>query len=180
MQQSHPKTFLKLPISVVMGFLLLCLSLSFVISPPARANDAVTTARAELAETMKALEKSKSQLVIVEKELATAREASSQINAKLKEAQAELTIVQGEMEVLTTNIAKDQAQLDEIASTLYKLGVSKEWLVVDIILSSDSKSNITTKLQSLNFVLDNASEVLVTLLEEKVELDLKVQTSINK
>jgi GH25 family lysozyme M1 (1,4-beta-N-acetylmuramidase)/peptidoglycan hydrolase CwlO-like protein len=177
-QHRYPKTILKIPISVVMGFLLLCLSLSLVISPPARANDAVTTARAELAETMKALEKSKSQLVIVEKELATAREASSQINAKLKEAQAELAIVQGEMEVLTTNIAKDQAQLDEIASTLYKLGVSKEWLVVDIILSSDSKSNITTKLQSLNFVLDNASEVLVTLLEEKVELDLKVQTSI--
>jgi GH25 family lysozyme M1 (1,4-beta-N-acetylmuramidase) len=58
------------------------------------------------------------------------------------------------------------------------VGVSKEWLVIDVILSSDSQSNITTKLQSLNFALDNAGEVLVTLLEEKVKLDLKVQASV--
>lgn len=178
MPQSFPKTLRNLPISAAMGFLLLCLALTFLSPPQARANEAVTVARAELAETMKALETSKSQLVIVEKELASARATSSQIEAKLKEAQAALAIVKGEMEVLTTNIARDQEQLDEIVRTLYKLGVSKEWLVVDIILSSDSQSNITTKLQSLNFVLDNASEVLVTLLEEKVELDLKVQASV--
>lgn len=178
MQQSPPKTFQRLPISVIMGFLLLCLSLTFIASPPARANDAVTDARAELAETMKALEKSKSQLVIVEKELATARATSSQLDAKLKAAQAALAIVLGEMDVLAANIAKDQEQLDEVVRTLYKLGVSKEWLVVDIILSSDSDSNITTKLQSLNFVLDNASDVLVSLIEEKIELDLKVQASV--
>lgn len=58
------------------------------------------------------------------------------------------------------------------------MGVSKEWLVIDVILSSDSQSNITTKLQSLNFALDNAGQVLVTLLEEKEKLDLKVQASV--
>ncbi|MEJ6493371.1 MAG: GH25 family lysozyme [Actinomycetes bacterium] len=178
MQQSSPKTLRNLPISAAMGFLLLSLALTFLSPPQARANDAVTVARAELAETMKALETSKSQLVIVEKELASARATSSQIEAKLKEAQAALAVIQGEMEVLTANIAKDQQQLDEIVRTLYKVGVSKEWLVIDVILSSDSESNITTKLQSLNFALDNAGEVLVTLIEEKVKLDLKVQESV--
>ena len=178
MPQSSPKTLRNLPISAAMGFLLLSLALTFLSPPQARANDAVTVARAELAETMKALETSKSQLVIVEKELASARATSSQIEAKLKEAQAALAVIQGEMEVLTANIAKDQQQLDEIVRTLYKVGVSKEWLVIDVILSSDSESNITTKLQSLNFALDNAGEVLVTLIEEKVKLDLKVQASV--
>jgi GH25 family lysozyme M1 (1,4-beta-N-acetylmuramidase)/peptidoglycan hydrolase CwlO-like protein len=161
-----------------MGIFLLCLPLTLVSSPPARANDAITDARAELAETMKALDKSKNQLVIVEKELATAQAASSQIDEKLRVAQAALEAVQSEMEVLSANIAKDQAQLDEIVRTLYTLGVSKEWLVIDIILSSDSQSNITTKLQSLNFVLDNAGEVLIILLEERVKLEQKVQASI--
>ena len=178
MQQSPIKTFRMLPISVVMGFLLLCLALTFVASPPARANEAVTNARAELAETMKALAEAKSQLVIVEKELATARAAAAKIDSQLKDAQAALAVIQGEMEVLTANIAKDQQQLDEIVRTLYKVGVSKEWLVIDVILSSDSQSNITTKLQSLNFALDNAGQVLVTLLEEKEKLDLKVQASV--
>lgn len=178
MQQSPDKTFPTLPIVVMLGFLLLCLSLTFINSPPARANEAITTARAELAETIKALEKSKSQLVIVEKELATAQATSSAIDAQLKKAQAALAVIQGEMGVLTANIANDQEQLDEIVRTLYKVGISKEWLVIDIILSSDSQSNITTKLESLNFVLDNASDVLVTLLEEKVKLDQKVQTSV--
>lgn len=178
MQEIPRKSFLRMPISVLMGFLLLCLSLTFIASPPASANDAVTDARAELAETIKALEKSKSDLVIVEKELATARDTSAQLAAELKKAQGELAIVQSEMDALTEKIAKDQEQLDEVVRTLYKLGVSKEWLVVDIILSSDSDSNITNKLESLNFVLDNASDVLVTLVAEKVELDVKVQASV--
>jgi septal ring factor EnvC (AmiA/AmiB activator) len=82
MQQSPIKTFRMLPISVVMGFLLLCLALTFIASPPARANEAVTNARAELAATMKALAEAKSQLVIVEKELATARAASAKIDGR--------------------------------------------------------------------------------------------------
>ena len=177
MQEIQRKSFLRMPISVLIGFLLACLALTFVASPPASANDAVTDARAELAETMKALEKSKSDLVIVESELAIARDTSAQLEAELKKARVELAKVQGEMDALTEKIAKDQEQLDEVVRTLYKLGVSKEWLVVDIILSSDSDSNITNKLQSLNFVLDNASDVLETLVAEKDELDLKVQAS---
>jgi len=178
MRENPRKGLLGLPISVAMGFLLLCLSLTLIVSPPASANNAISDARAELAETMKALEESKSLLVIAEKELATARDTSNQIEAKLKKAQRELAKIQAEMDALTAEIAKDQEQLDQIVSTLYKLGISKEWLIVDIIMSPDSDGNITNKLQSLNFVLDNASDVLATLLAEKVKLDVKVQESV--
>ena len=84
MRENPLKSLSRLPTSVVMGFLLLCLSLTLIVSPPASANSAITDARAELAETMKALEVSKSLLVIAEKELATARDTSNQIEAKLK------------------------------------------------------------------------------------------------
>lgn len=155
---------------------LISVSLTFFAIPtPASANDAITNARAELAATMKSLETAKTNLAKAEKELASAKSTAAKIDKELKAAEAALAQVQAEMDVLNAQIAEDQAQLDEIVRTSYQMGVSREWLIVDVIISSDSDENITSKLELLNLVLDSSNDVLAVLLEKKAELDLKVQ-----
>ena len=147
----------------------------FAVPQSASANDAITAARAELAETMKALETAKTNLAKAEKELASAKSTAAKIDRELKDAEAALAAVQAEMDVLNAQIAEDQAQLDEIVRTSYKMGVSREWLLVDVIISSDTEENITSKIELLNIVLDSSNDVLAVLLEKKAELDVKVQ-----
>lgn len=147
----------------------------FAVPQSASADDAITAARAELAATMKALETAKTNLTKAEKELASAKSTAAKIDRELKDAEAALAAVQAEMDILNAQIAEDQAQLDEIVRTSYKMGVSREWLLVDVIISSDTEENITSKIELLNLVLDSSNNVLAVLLEKKAELDLKVQ-----
>ena len=147
----------------------------FAVPQSASANDAITAARAELAETMQALETAKTNLAKAEKELASAKSTAAKIDRELKDAESALAAVQAEMDVLNAQIAEDQAQLDEIVRTSYKMGVSREWLLVDVIISSDTDENITSKIELLNLVLDSSNDVLAVLLEKKAELDVKVQ-----
>lgn len=148
----------------------------FTLETPAQA-DAITDARAQLASTMKSLETAKTNLAKAEKELAAARAASAKIERELKTAQESLAKLQAEMDALNAQIAKDQAKLDEIVRTAYKMGVSKEWLMVDVVISSDSTENITSKLGLLNIVLDSSNDVLGVLIKAKEELQIKVQTA---
>ena len=150
-----------------------------VVEPAASANDAITNARAELAATMKSLETAKTNQAKAEKELATAKSTAAKTEAELKAAQSALAQVQSEMDALNAQIASDQAKLDEIVRTSYKMGVSKEWLMIDVIISSDTDENITSKLQLLNLVLDSSNDVLGVLIEAKAELEVKVKAALD-
>jgi lysozyme len=161
------------PNRFLIGLVTLAIAL-FTLQAPAQANDAVTAARAELAATMEALATAKNNLATAEKELASAKSTAARIDQELRTAQAALDQVQAEMDALNEQIAKDQATLDEIVRTSYKMGVSKEWLIVDIIISSDSDENITSKLELLNTVLDSSNDVLGLLIAAKAELEIKV------
>lgn len=157
----------------------IALILSVLVHPaPVQANDAVNAARAELAATMKSLETAKANLAKAEKELASAKSTAAKIDQELKAAQSSLAQVQAEMDALNAQIDRDQAKLDEIVRTAYKMGISKEWLMVDVIISSDSDENITSKLQLLNSVLDSSNEVLGLLIKAKADLQVKVEAAL--
>lgn len=147
----------------------------FSVVSPAKADDPVTAARAELAATMKSLEDAKTTLAAAEKELATAKSAAAKVAAELKAAEDALAVVQAEMDALNAEIATNQALLDEIVRTAYKMGVSKEWLMVDVIISSDTDENITSKIELLNHVLDSSNDVLAVLMDKKAQLQVKVE-----
>lgn len=146
----------------------------FTVGTPVSAIDEVTAARAELAETMKSLEEANTTLEAAKKELATAKSAAAKIDTELKNAESALAQVQAVMDTLNLEITENQNQLDEIVRTSYKTGVSKEWLMIDIVLSSDPDENITNKLAILNIILDSSSNVLAVLVGKKAELQLKV------
>lgn len=159
-------------------WLILALSVALLglsIQSPAQASDAVTNARAELAATMKSLETAKTNLTKAQQEQAAATAASVKIEKELKVAQSDLAKVQAEMDALNVEIDTNQAKLDEIVRTAYKMGISKEWLMVDIVISTDSDQNIMRKLETLNLVLDSSSDVLGVLITAKAELAIKVQ-----
>ena len=146
----------------------------FSLASPAKADDAITAARAELAATMKSLDDAKVTLAAAQKELADAKAVAAKIARELKAAESELAKVQAQMDALNAEIAVNQAKLDDIVRTAYKMGVSKEWLMVDVIISSDTDENITSKLELLNHVLDSSNDVLAVLIEKKTELQIKV------
>jgi lysozyme len=173
MHKRSSKIIYFVPSRIFVGVLVTLLTL-IASQIPATANDAVTSARAELAATMAQLETAKTNQATAEKELSTAQAAAAKIDQELKAAQAALALVQAEMDALNVQIAKDQATLDEIVRTSYKMGVSKEWLIVDVIISSDSDENITRKLELLYTVLDSSNEVLGLLIKAKAELEVKV------
>jgi GH25 family lysozyme M1 (1,4-beta-N-acetylmuramidase)/peptidoglycan hydrolase CwlO-like protein len=173
MHKTNRKDFNFVPKKALITFLISVLAV-FAIELPAQA-DAISDARAELTATMTALDSAKKTLAAAEKELATAKSLAAKIDKELKAAQAAYAQVKAEMDAMNEKIAQDQAKLDDIVRTAYKMGVSKEWLMIDVIISSDSDENITSKLELLNQVLDSSNDILAVLIQEKAALEIKVK-----